>query len=880
MKSDEIRSSYLKFFEARGHKIFPSSSLIPYGDPTLLLTSAGLVQFKPYFTGKAVPPAPRLASCQKCFRTTDIDCVGDATHCTFFEMLGNWSFGDYFKKEVIPWAWEYITQYLKIPPSRLWITVFLDDDEAFNIWRETGIPENRIVRLGEKDNFWGPAGNSGPCGPCSEIHYDLGEKYGCGKPDCKPGCDCKRYTEIWNLVFTQYDQDENGKRSKLPHSNIDTGMGLERVTTILQGKASFYETDSFVPLIQKVADLSGKKYGCDVVTDNAMRIVAEHSRAITFLLADGVMPSKEGRGYVLRRIVRRAEYFGETLAHEKPFLLTVAEEVIKNMGHIYPELETNKKHILHVIGMETDSFRKTLPVGRGMLENIISKINAQNGQAKVISGNDAFVLHDTYGFPIDLTKTIAAAHAFSVDMDGFEVEMDKQRERAKTAQKYGVGGNAMAAAEAGLEGKPSIFVGYEKTASPATIVSLLSEGEIIEMVREGQEASLVLDKTPFYAEMGGQVGDTGEIISITGRFEVTDAVRTALGIVVHRGKMLNGTFSEGDTVEAEVDKERRLDIARNHTATHLLQHSLRQILGKQVQQRGSLVTPDRLRFDFSHLVAMLPEEIQKVQHIVNENVRRNLEIYAEEMAYKRAVEEGATALFDEKYGEKVRGLKIGRPPVSFELCGGTHVNATGQIGLFHIISESSIGSGLRRIEALTGRGTEEYFEKLTKDWQEIAKEVGATPEGVKAKIAETLTAFNAEKKQRLETEKETARMKAKEEVEKPIEILGEVPANVSDVSPLSPQALRTMTDYMREEKSNSIIVLASVHENKPSVLVVVPQYWADRGYHAGKIANEMAKKMGGGGGGKPTMAQAGGKDPSKIEEALEKARDMIKQQGK
>jgi alanyl-tRNA synthetase len=877
VKSDEIRSSYLKFFEARGHKIFPSSSLIPYGDPTLLLTSAGLVQFKPYFTGKSVPPAPRLASCQKCFRTTDIDCVGDATHCTFFEMLGNWSFGDYFKKEVIPWAWEYVTQYLKIPPSRLWITVFLDDDEAFNIWRETGVPENRIVRLGEKDNFWGPAGNSGPCGPCSEIHYDLGEKYGCGKSDCKPGCDCKRYTEIWNLVFTQYDQDETGKRTKLPHSNIDTGMGLERVTTILQGKASFYESDLFVPLMQKVADLAGKKYGCDAVTDNAMRIVAEHSRAIAFLLADGVMPGKEGRGYVLRRIIRRAEYFGETLAHEKPFLVAVAEEVIKNMGHLYPELETNKKHILHVIGMETNSFRKTLPVGRGMLENTISKINTQKGQEKVISGSDAFVLHDTYGFPIDLTKTIAAAHGYLVDMNAFEAEMDKQRERAKAAQKYGVGGNAMDAAEAGLEGKPTIFVGYEKTASPATIVSLLSEGEMIGMISEGQEASLVLDTTPFYAEMGGQVGDTGEIKSKNGRFEVTDTVRTTLGIVVHRGKMLGGTLSEGDIVEAEVNKERRLDIARNHTATHLLQNALRQVLGKQVQQRGSLVTADRLRFDFSHLVAMLPEEIQNVQHIVNENIRRNLEVYAEEMAYKQAVEEGATALFDEKYGDKVRGLKIGKPPVSFELCGGTHINATGQIGAFHIISESSIGSGLRRIEAVTGRGAEAYFERLTQDWQEVGKTIGATPEGVKEKVAETLAAFDAERKQRLAVEKELARKVVESLV---AEEINSVKVIAAQVPALPPQVMRDMSDLLRERLKSGVIVLGTVFEDKPSFLAVVTSDLVSKGYNAGNIVREVAKVTGGSGGGKPTMAQAGGKDKTKIDEALRLVKKLIEQQGK
>jgi alanyl-tRNA synthetase len=851
--------------------------LIPYGDPTLLLTSAGMVQFKPYFTQKAVPPAPRLTSCQKCFRTTDMDSVGDATHCTFFEMLGNFSFGDYFKKEVIPWAWEYVTQVLKIPPYRLWVTVFRDDDEAFNIWRETGVPENRIVRLGEKDNFWGPAGNSGPCGPCTEIHYDLGEKYGCGKPDCKPGCDCKRYTEIWNLVFTQFNQDENGKRTNLPKPNIDTGMGLERVTTIMQGKSSFYESDLFVPLIQKVADLSGKKYGSDAVTDNAMRIVTEHARGITFLLADGVMPSKEGRGYVLRRLLRRAEYFGETLSHEKPFLVTVAEEVVNNMGHIYPELLTNRKHILHVVAQETESFRKTLPVGRGMLETIISKIDTQKGKAKIISGNDAFVLHDTYGFPIDLTKTIAAAHDFSVDMAGFEAEMEKQRERAKSAQKYGVGGNAMAAAEAGLEGKTTIFLGYEQTTSAATIVSLLSEGEMVGVINEGQEASLVMDKTTFYAEMGGQVGDTGEIKNKSGRFEVKDTVKTALGIVVHRGKMLSGTLSDGDTVEAEVNKERRLDISRNHTATHILQYALRQVLGKQVQQRGSLVTPDRLRFDFSHLVAMLPEEIQKVQRIVNENIRKNLEVYAEEMSYKQAVEQGATALFDEKYGDKVRGLKIGKSPVSFELCGGTHISATGQIGAFHIISESSIGSGLRRIEAVTGRGVEVYFEKMTQDWQEISKTVGATSEGVKEKVLETITAFAAEKKQRIVAEKELAR--------KVVEALtaGEIngiKVIAAQVPALPPQVLREMSDLLRERLKSGIIVLGTVFEDKPSFMAVVTQDLVSKGYNAGNIVREVAKVTGGSGGGKPTMAQAGGKDKNKMDEALQLVKNLVAQQGK
>jgi alanyl-tRNA synthetase len=881
VNSDEIRSSYLKFFEAKGHKIVPSSSLIPYGDPTLLLTSAGMVQFKPYFTQKAVPPAPRLASCQKCFRTTDMDSVGDATHCTFFEMLGNFSFGDYFKKEVIPWAWEYVTQYLKIPSSCLWVTVFRDDDEAFAIWRQTGVPENRIVRLGEADNFWGPAGNSGPCGPCTEIHYDLGEQYGCGKPDCKPGCDCKRYTEIWNLVFTQFNQDESGKRTNLPKPNIDTGMGLERVTTIMQGKTSMYETDVFVPLLQKVTGLSGIKYGTNAVTDNAMRIVAEHGRAITFLLADGVMPGKEGRGYVLRRLLRRAEYFGETLAHEKPFLATVAEEVTKNMGHVYPELETNKKHIMHVITLETEGFRKTLPVGRGMLENIIGKINNQQGQAKIILGNDAFILHDTYGFPIDLTKTIAAAHGFSVDSVGFDDEMEKQRERAKAAQKHGVGGNATVTMESNMEWKKGsplpVFTGYDKTGAKTVILALLSEGESVGVLNEGQEASLVLGSTPFYAEMGGQVGDTGEIIGQSGRFAVTDTVKTTLGIIVHRGKMLSGTISTGDTVEAEVNQERRLDISRNHTATHILQHALRQVLGKQVQQRGSLVTPDRLRFDFSHLVAMMPDEVQKVQHIANEIIRENLDVYAEEMSYPKAVEQGATALFDEKYGDVVRGVKIGKPPVSFELCGGTHISATGQIGFFHIIGESSIGSGLRRIEAVTGRSAEAYVEKLSQERIEIAREMAVTPEGVQNAVISMVETIKVGKKKKEDIEKELARKVVESLV---AEEINGVKVIVAQVPSLPPQVLRDMSDSLRERIKSGIIVLGTVFEDKPSFLTVVTQDLTGKGYNAGNIVREVAKVTGGSGGGKPTMAQAGGKDITKIDEALQLVKKLVAQQGK
>jgi alanyl-tRNA synthetase len=875
VNSEEIRKLYLKFFEERGHKVVPSASLIPYGDPTLLLINSGMAPLKQYFTGKAVPPSRRMASCQKCFRTSDIDEVGDTTHCTFFEMLGNFSFGDYFKKEMIPWAWEYVTEHLNIPKSRLWITIFEDDDEAFDIWRKIGIPESRIVRLGEADNFWGPAGSSGPCGPDSEIHYDRGEEFGCGKPDCKPGCGCERFTEIWNLVFTELNQDENGKRTKLPKKNIDTGMGFERITAILQGKNSIYDTDIFVPLIQKVTGLSGKQYGSDEMTDKAIRIIVEHARAITFLLADGVMPGKAGRGYVLRRILRRAEYFGETLAHEKPFLTIVAEEVINKMGVIYPELVTNKKHILHVIELEVDSFRKTLPVGRSILENLIAKPETQN--RKTISGLEAFLLHDTYGFPIDLTKEIAFSHKFSVDMTGFEEEMEKQRKRAKDAQKYGVAGNATAAMEADLETKPTEFIGYGNMSSEAIITALLTDGESVGVIAEGQEASLVLDITPFYAEMGGQVGDTGEINGTESKFLVTDTIHTTNGTIVHRGKIIKGKLSVGDTVEAEVNIERRLDISRNHTATHLLQYALRQVLGKQVQQRGSLVTPDMFRFDFSHLVAMMPEEIDKAQRIVNNKIRENLAVFAEEMSYRTAVEQGAIALFDEKYGDKVRALKIGKPPVSFELCGGTHVHSTGQIGFFHITSEGSVGSGLRRIEAVTGRGAEEYFNRLSQEMSEIAKVVEASGNNVKEKVLDTITSLYNEKKQRQAVEKELARKFTESLI--PEEMSG-IKVVTAHVPSLPPQSLRDMSDILRERLKSVIILFGTIYEEKPSFLVVVTQDLVDRGYNAGNIVREAAKVAGGGGGGKPTMAQAGGRDKTKIDEALKVARRLIEQQGK
>ncbi|MEJ2047413.1 MAG: alanine--tRNA ligase, partial [Dehalococcoidia bacterium] len=555
MTGDEIRRAFLSFFAEKGHKIMPSSSLIPHGDPTLLLTSAGMVPFKPYFLGVESPPNRRLASCQKCFRTTDIESVGDPHHLTFFEMLGNFSIGDYFKKEAIGWGWEFVTRRLELPPARMWITIFLDDDEAFGYWREVGIPEDRILRFGEKDNFWGPAGNSGPCGPCSEIHYDLGEEVSCRKPTCAPGCDCGRFSEIWNLVFTQYNQDEMGNRTPLPRPNIDTGMGLERTAAAMQGRTSVYETDLFLPLLNRISELAGKKYGADDETDDAMRIVAEHGRGITFLIADGVLPANEGRGYVLRRLLRRAALFSRRLAEGKPFLTEIARTTIRGMGHVYPEIVKGEDFILKVIESEEARFGDALSTGLALLDEIVEKA-AGRGKSQV-SGKEAFKLYDTSGFPIELTAEIVSKSGLSVDMVGFEKEMERQRERARTAHKFSV---------KAIVGKPNIpitdvkFVGY-KSLEERTRISGLVVDPIVNTLKEGQEAGIILASTPFYGEMGGQVGDTGEIVGPKGRFSVTNTVRGPQDVVIHQGKVTEGSLSVGDEVAAVVDKERRLDIA-------------------------------------------------------------------------------------------------------------------------------------------------------------------------------------------------------------------------------------------------------------------------------------------------------------------------------
>jgi len=871
---DELRQAFLSFFQGRGHNIIPSSSLVPHKDPTLLLTSAGMVQIKPYFLGLETPPSRRLASCQKCFRTTDIDSVGDSKHLTFFEMLGNFSVGDYFKKEAILWAWEFVTKYLKLPEERLWITIYLDDDEAFAYWREVGVPTGKILRFGEEDNFWGPVGDAGPCGPCSEIHYDLGEDFGCGKAECRPNCDCGRFSEIWNLVFTQYNRDQNGQLTPLPKPNIDTGMGLERTLAAIQGKSSPYETDLFFPLVDCICQLSGKEYGREENIDRAIRITAEHSRGTAFLIADGVMPSNEGRGYVLRRILRRASLFGRKLGLNDPFLNKMAEVVVSTMSHIYPELMSNQSLITEVIRVEEEKFITTLDTGLNLVEKLIGEASVQGRDG--LTSEEVFRLYDTYGFPPELTAEIAREKDLSIDWEGFQTEMEKQRERARATQKVSVGGTLDLKGELNVKRLPkqTDFVGYKVASSQSKVIELTVKEKPVETASQGDEVDIVLDKTPFYGEMGGQVGDTGEISSQKGKVTVTNAIRTPSDVIVHQGKVTGGSISVGDEVEAKVDSARRLDIARNHTATHLLQAALRQILDRRIEQKGSSVEPERFRFDFSHLASITEGQLGEIQRQVNDWIRQNLKAEAKVLPYKQAIAEGAIALFEEKYGEEVRMLEIGEPAISKELCGGTHVSSTGEIGIFLITSESSIGTGLHRIEAVTGGKAESLIESRLTALQSVAKEVEGSLDEVPNKVKTLISELEAERKRVLSLERELSRRIA-EDLPGQAEQVSGVTVLAAKVPSLTMPILRETGDILRDRLKSAIVVLATVYNGKPNFLAMVTPDLIAKGFHAGDIINQVAKVTGGGGGGKAAMAQAGGRDAAKIDEALKVVHKLI-----
>ncbi len=877
MTGDELRQAFLNFFQDRGHRIIPSSSLVPHKDPTLLLTSAGMVQIKPYYLGLETPPSLRLTSCQKCFRTTDIDSVGNSKNLTFFEMLGNFSVGDYFKRETISWAWEFVTAHLKLPEERLWVTIYLDDDEAFAYWREIGVPVEKILRFGEEDNFWGPVGDSGPCGPCSEIHYDLGEEFGCGRPECKPNCDCGRFFEIWNLVFTQYNQDKGGQRTPLPKPNIDTGMGLERTLAAIQGKSSPYETDLFSSLVDHICHLSGKGYGRDENTNRAIRIVAEHSRGIVFLVADGVMPSNEGRGYILRRILRRAALFGRKLGLNGPFLNEIADVAVSTMSHIYPELIANQSLISEVIRVEEEKFIATLDTGLNLVEKLIGEASAQGREG--LTSEEVFRLYDTYGFPPELTAEIAGEKDLSIDWEGFRAEMEKQRERGRA--KGVVVKPRPATAVVTTHGPKVIintkFVGYEVASSQSKVIELAVKEKPGETASQGDEVCVVLGRTPFYGEMGGQVGDSGEISSQKGKIAIVNTVRTPSNVIIHQGKIIRGSISVGDEVEAKVDVTRRLDIARNHTATHLLQAALRQTLGSRVYQKGSLVEPERFRFDFSHLGQVTEGQLSEIQRQVNEWIRQNLKAEPKILPCKQAIAEGAIALFEEKYGEEVRMLEIGEPPISKELCGGTHVSSTGEIGIFLITSESSIGTGLHRIEAVTGRKAGSLIESRFAALQSVAKEVEGSLEEVPGKVKALIGELEAERKRVLSLERELSRKIAGDLLGQAEQVSG-VTVLAARVPALTMPILREMGDILRSRLQSAVVVLATVYDGKPSFLAMVTPDLIARGFHAGDIINRVARVTGGGGGGKAAMAQAGGKEAAKIDEALKLVKNIIASQ--
>ncbi len=853
----------------------PSAPLVPAGDPTLLFTSAGMVQFKPYFMGQAKAPHSRLVSVQKCFRTTDIESVGDFSHLTFFEMLGNFSIADYFKSEVIPWAWEFYTEVLKFNPDRLWTAVYLDDDEAHDAWRSIGVPPQRIKRYGEDHNYWF-SGEIGPCGPCSEIHYDFGEQFGCG-PACEPSHDCGRFVEIWNLVFMSFYCDGE-KRTPLPSKNVDTGAGLERNACVLlyesdewpakNKKPTVYDTDLFRPIIAKVEELSGKQYGDNEATDRAIRIVAEHARAVTFLVGDErtpVTPSNEERGYVVRRMLRRAAYFGRQLGIDAPFLAGLASAVIDSMAPSYGELQRQRSFITDIIGPEERRFNDTLIRGIDMLNGTLERA----GDRSMVSGIDAFKLHDTYGFPIELTREIAAARGFTVDEAGFQAEMERQKQRARSA----AGTTEALAADArfsSLANGPTKFTGFTSLDDPRAVLVAVNEPD-------AGCVEVLLTQTPFYPEGGGQVGDRGEITGPNGRLVVDDTQRVDR-FIVHHVRVVEGRIAVGETVTARVDPQHRADTMRNHTATHLLHAALRQVLGTTVRQAGSLVAPDRLRFDFTHTQAVSQEDLEQVERLVNHKVRQNLPVHSRTTTFDQAMSEGVLAFFGEKYGQDVRVVEVNTvaPRFSAELCGGTHCQRTGDIGAILVTGELSIGAGMRRIEALTGRGAEEYVRQQSSEFTQLAHRLGTSRAGAIAKADALVAELDTMRKRVEKLERSLASAAATNRtLGEPAQVEG-VPVLVQVVDAPSLDALRYTGDAARKAVPSGVIVIASVIEGRPHFIAMVSPDIVTRGPKAGEILKQVTSITGGGGGGRPDMAQGGGKDAAKIDAALAIVPDAVR----
>ncbi len=874
-----LRQAFLNFFQQKAHLLLPSDSLVPK-DPSLLFTSAGMVQFKPYFLGVAQPPAPRVTTVQKCLRTTDIDTVGDLSHLTFFEMLGNFSFGDYFKREAILWAWEFLTEHLKVDTDRLQFTVFQEDDEAFNIWhREVGIEEKRIWRLGEKTNFW-PAnaiseGPNGPCGPCSEIFYDTQVDTGCTNPDCGPACDCGRWLEIWNLVFMQYERsEENGKPklTPLPKKNIDTGMGLERTAAVLMGFSSPYETDVFVPIVCQIEGLAGVRLGDGEPQDTAIRLIADHIRCATFTIADGVIPQNEGRGYVLRRIIRRAVLRGQrTLGFEKPFMADFVTAVIEALGDHYPEIVQRQDYITTILRYEEERFRQTVQSGLARLEEMLSSAEVQ--MSRVLSGERAFTLYDTYGFPLELTQEIAQERGISVDIEGFQQALEEQRRRAREAsgiseKLFVQTGSALV--ELAKLAPSTEFVGDTQLEGEAQVVGLVHEGNLIPVAHEGQQIEVVLNRTPFYAESGGQVGDTGVLEWDGGRAEVLDTQK-ANDYYFHHVKIVQGELGVGQTLLARVPTKRRRDIMRNHTATHLLHAALRTVLGTHVAQAGSLVAPDRLRFDFTHPRAVSPEELERIEALVNEKILDELEVCIyNDVPIEEARQRGAMMLFGEKYGARVRMVEI--PGFSLELCGGTHLNNTVETALFKIVHESSVSAGVRRIEAFTGQALYHWLLQRERAIHEVAERLQApVPELPRA--VERLARHLRELQHELERLKQSQVAQAVGEME-PVMVAG-VPVVAHALANAEPKALGALADRLIQ-KGAGVVALGSSLDGKVVLVVKVAPEWVQKGLHAGNLVREMAQRVGGSGGGKPDFAQAGGKHPEKLSEAVQAVPELVK----
>ena len=877
--SERIREKFLSYFESKGHSRMASSSLIPVGDPTLLLTSAGMVQFKPYFTGEAEPPNRRLTTSQKCFRTPDIEEVGDATHNTLFEMLGNFSIGDYFKREAVDFAVELMTDGYGLPLERFAAAVHETDDETRGLWMAKGIPAERVYSYGDDENWWGPAGDEGPCGPCSELHYDFGAGHGCLQDDCAPNCKnvmaasgdvCDRYVELWNLVFMQFYHHLDGTRADLPAPSVDTGMGLERLTRIMQRVDTSYDTDLFTSIVARVEEISGKSYGDDTEESYAIRVVAEHGRSVTFLVADGVVPGNEGRGYVLRRVIRRAIRYGRRIGIEGNFLGRISDVAIEKMGAIYPELVNNRDFILTVLRLEEERFQQAFQNGYAILTDALEDTD-------ILPGNVVFRLWDTHGFPVEMTQEIAREQRVEVDMEGFEREMAAQRERSRAGAQFG-GDRAKIRVYESLGIGGTAFLGYETLRASSVVVGLIEGDEAVDEVSEGQDVEVALVQTPFYAEGGGQVGDSGEISGGAGRIIVTDTQEVMPGLIVHFGKVAQGTVSMGETVDGFVDPVRREDTARNHTATHMLHAALRQVLGPHVRQAGSLVAPNRLRFDFTHVQQVTDEEMWQVQLLVNEKVRQNARVLKDEDTYQEAIRRGALAFFGDRYDDRVRLVEIANGDTfSFEVCGGTHVGRTGEVGAVYVLGESSIGAGMRRIEAVSGRAAERLvWERFNRD-KRVGSKLVAAVDDIEDRVQRLLDERDELQRENEALQRRISLQSADSLLDSAQDVDG-VTVLAARVSVSNVDSLREMGDYLRDKLGSGVVVLGSVINDRPMLVAMVTSDLIEaKGLNAADIARGAARAVGGGGGGRAEVAQAGGRDAGKLDDALALVSGLVRE---